>query len=262
MSGNVACIGIKVADREEFSRVLGRLAGSAVDEFAPRPDERHRRWTDPSGAAIVFHCGADGVDCITPFFVPKAGAAVWRVRSSRPAVDPECAHCSGADCDVLDAAGELVTRATVQWLNFLPYREWLGRERTYDLEVAAFARAARFCADLAEFDEAQKAWWGDGKSEPGKRETRLAAESFLPTGMFEPAGGPLSRRATALVCGRVESAETLENAATHVRFRHAVVRSIFGRVDVVAPDDGNAPPAAGAIALIQAWLVGRPVPLP
>ena len=37
------------------------------------------------------------VDCVTPFFLPAAGLARWRVRSRGPVRDPQCRHCSGAD---------------------------------------------------------------------------------------------------------------------------------------------------------------------
>jgi hypothetical protein len=260
--GNLDCIGLRVADKNEFSRVIGALARTATDEFPSTPGGRHLRWTDARGASISFHCAADGrIDCLTPFFIPNGGPARWKVLTRGPAVDPGCAHCSGADCDVLDETETMVTRATVQWLDFLPYREWLGSERTYDLDVAAFARGgARFFPDSAAFNAAQSA----SESAPGKKRIAgLAPESFIPSGMFAPPGGPLSQRAAALVCGHVQTATILTNTATGGRFLHAVVRSFFGPIDVVAAVEDDVPaPAPGAIARVEAWLVGRPATPP
>jgi hypothetical protein len=83
------------------------------DPLVP-PDAPHLRWTDPSGASVAFHLDEAGaIDCCTPFFQAPEPAR-WRVRTSGPHPDAGCSHCGGADCDVLDAGGELVTRATAR----------------------------------------------------------------------------------------------------------------------------------------------------
>src|SRR5689334_19165994 len=83
---------------------------------------------------------------VTPFFVAPGGGTRLSVRTSAPHLDKECAHCSGADCDLVDESGELITRTTIQWAFFEPYRAWLGEAREAALEVVGFASALSLCA--------------------------------------------------------------------------------------------------------------------
>jgi hypothetical protein len=139
------------------------LADAAVDDLPTHAPAQHLRWADDSGASVAFHLSdGDGIACVTPFFVPPdEPLSRWRVMTTGPAPDPRCEHCGGADCDILDAAGEMVTRAAVQWLHFVPFHAWLEEPRELELEVVAFARQAAFFDTPEAFEEGQREMWGE-----------------------------------------------------------------------------------------------------
>jgi hypothetical protein len=240
-------IRLEVVDEASWKQMIKELSPLAADDSAGTT--QHRLWRDPSGAAMAFHLSADGgLDCVTPFFFAK-DPALWRVQTSGPADDSECAHCGGADCDLLDDQGEMLTRASVQWQRFQPDRAKMPF--TTDLEVVTFAHALSFFADEKAFEAGQEAIW---PAKPGEKPTRMAAESFFPTGMFGPAGN-MGERAVALFCGKLESAQPLTNAHSHKPFLQARVKSLV-TVDVVA-DQYEGEPTPGAFVICEGWLVGR-----
>jgi hypothetical protein len=261
MSGHLGCIGLPVGSPEEFGSLV-EAARAEAREVAESARGRHLQWIDLSGASICFHLDRRGrIDCITPFFVAPEGLARWRVRTDGVVRDPGCRHCSGTDCDVLDDTGEMLTRAAVQWAVFAPYERWLAEERTYDLEVVAFAARAQFFATDADFEAAQAAHWGDAEG-PEDKPFRLAGVSFIAEGMFGTDKKGMGERATAMFCGRVESA-TVRRCERGGTFHHVRVATLPGSVDVVtAPENVEGSPAPGSIAWIHAWLVGRPVEPP
>lgn len=260
MSSHFDCIGLRAPDGDSFVGLVSALAESAVED-APG----HLRWTDPSGATIALHLG-DGmtIDCVTPFFLPAdEPLSRWRVRADAPALDPGCEHCGGADFTILDGAGEMVTRATVQLLHFVPFQPWLRETREFDLEVVAFAEWAAFFATAEDFAQGQhEAWGGSHEIQPRAPESeslRLAEQCFLPLGMFAPEGAPMAERARALFSGQVTHVSTLTSSATKETFQRVRVDGLGGPLDVVLdPSGSRADPVPGAIALVRAWLVGRP----
>ena len=231
---------------DEFEAQFDAIIDLATEE-ATTAGSRHLRWLDTSGASMAFHVVGDKIACITPFFDPWVGLSRWQVTTSEAHDNDECAHCGGADCDLL-VDGEMVTRATIQWLHFLPCRDWLAQERTYDLEVVAFAEQLEIHADEEAFRR---------NATTATSGLKLSPEAFIPLGMFgEEAGGSAPR---ALLAGRVTSAALLHNPFGGP-FWHLRLESLPGPVDVVAPAHAlEAQPKAGAIALVEAWLVGRPV---
>jgi hypothetical protein len=258
MSSHFDCIGLQVTDEGSFARILDVIIGKATEDVPTQEPFRNLRWTDPSGASVAFHLREDhegsAIECVTPFFEPQGGLSRWRVRTSFPAMDPECVHCSGIDCDILDEEGEMVTRAAIQLLNFLPYQEWLNELHEFELEVAAFAYEAAFYANQDEFDEGQRRWlsWSeeDWPKMPDGNPVRFSDTVFLPEGMFADASVSMTERATALYAGRVKSAQHLTNTATGGEFQHV-------RVNTPSAVEGE--PIPGKIAFIRAWLVGRPM---
>lgn len=256
---HMSCIGFAVADQEEFMANIDRIFDLAVEDAPASPSTRHVRWSDASGASLAIHVADERViECVTPFFAAREPAR-WRVRTSAPADDRGCAHCGGADCDVVDETGALVTRTTVQWLHYQAYRAWLREPRDFAVEVVAFAERAAFYGSTEAFEAAQESWW------PGLAEAKdvrgFAEVSFLPEGIFDDSGD-IGARATAMFAGRVESAESLVNGMTGQTFWHVRVRSLPGLVDVVC-DAPEGAPEVGAIAVVRGWLVGRPtVPPP
>lgn len=262
-----SAIGFRISSEEDLERV----ASAALDRAAPPTDlgdaaERYLWFRDASGGALAVCLDADGmIACITPFFAAPDGGTRWRVRTSAPHVDRGCLHCSGADCDVLDAAtGAMCTRTTVQLLFFEPYQRWLEQERTFDMAVVGFASSLALCATPEDLERAQAARFGDvepnAPRSPGNP-FRLADEALLPHGMFGPEGD-VGARAAAILTGRVDSVRVLANGLDGGRFVHARVHTLGGPLDVVAPADEVALPERATLAIGDCWLVGRPVDPP
>jgi len=231
---------------EQFEDCKFTISEQAVVE-AESATGLHLRWTDTSGASLALHVVDGMVVCVNPFFDPWMGLSRWQVTTSEPGDDDHCAHCGGADCDIL-VDGEMVTRAFVQWLHCQPCRQWLEQERTYDLEVVAIAERVEIHAD-------EDAFRCDASTSLGG--LRLAPDGFIPVGMFDrerkgPAAG-------VLMAGRVTGFARLQNPFGGV-FWHLRLQALPGLTDVVVPEYGlQEEPGIGQIALVQAWLIGRPV---
>lgn len=193
-------------------------------------------WKDESGAAIAFHAEGDSVVCITPWFASPS-PTFWRVDGAVPAIDEQCVHCSGADCNFVSDRRELVTRSCVQMLHFGASEAILSSGAPFDLEIVAFADVARFCTS-EDFDAVRATMTS----------LNIAQESFLPMGMFGA-----SPRSCALFAGTVEHVELRQHGAG---FLHVRIRTLPGSIDVVMTPDHVARP--GDLAIVEGWLVGRP----
>jgi hypothetical protein len=236
MSSHFSCLGMAMDSPETFERTLGDLA-----ELARLTQPGHLHWVDPSGAAVSFHLDGEQIACVTPFFVAPDGGLSWQVHTHEPLDDKDCLHCGGADCDLLDASGEMVTRTCIQWVDYQPSRAWLEQSRTFSLKVTLFARVAHFYDSVAEFSAAQP-FMG------------LAPLAFMPYGMFS-SPDELVARASAIVTGPVLQASLQRNQATGGTFVHVRMDTLAGPVDVVAAE--GAVPRVGGHAAVQGWLVGR-----
>jgi len=250
MWGHFESIGLSLRTAEELAEFVDESWGDFVEEFRAG-EVRHLRWTDASGASLAAHVEEDDVVCVTPFFDPPEGLTQWTVRSSGPREDAGCVHCGAADVDIL-AGGDLVTRTTVQWLHFLPYRSWLHAKRDYSLSVAAFAEQVSIFPDEDSFHRGPK---------PGLGNLALTVNAFLPIGMLS--GARTARAATkAAFSGRIAQARERRNTRGG-SFWHLRIETLPGAVDVVAaPGAFRRPPVAGEVGLIDAWIIGRPVSPP
>jgi hypothetical protein len=253
VASHFSSIGIPITDRDTFHSVISARAERAR-EVVESPGFRHLLWADSCGAAMALHLDEeDALHCVTPGFLPPGGGTVWRV-TAHPAIDPECRHCSGVECDILGEGGETITRAAVQLLLYAPHADFIATGPQIELEVAAFASAVILCPDLQAFHAAQERLL---PAEPGKEPMRLAETAFIPEGLFGPAERPMSERATAFFAGRVVSAARVRPEGGE-EFVHLRVATLPGLTDVVAdPAVVEGEPAVGQIALVQAWLVGR-----
>jgi len=258
VSSQFAAIGLPVRDQESFGALCDSIFPDAIED-APPVGARHLLWLDRSGSAVAFHVNQDaGVECVTPFFAPPDGVTRWRVRSSAPRRDPECAHCGGVDCDLLDGGGQMLTKAAVQLVHFAPWEEWLGQPRTWEIEVAGFAAAPGFYPSRAALDEAKP--WGE-PAEGDAPLPRFADNAFIPSGLF--GGETMRERAAALVMGRVERVVRRHVEVTDADFLQVRVATYPGPLDLVAsPDDVARQPVAGDFTFAHVWLVGRPVGAP
>lgn len=243
MSEHFGAIGLQLPDEGALLKLVDGLGNSLVEELRQGKD-RHLRWQDSSGASLAVHVEGESISCLTPFFVPANGLTRWRVRTASPRDDSQCRHCGGADCDLLSDTGELLSRATVQWLVFAPYRKWLSTERIYDLEVLSFAHEVRVF-------ESEAAFAADSHG------LNLATNAFLPIGMFQSTTH-LGTAAEVQFAGRITMAESLTNTRGG-DFWHLRVETLPGALDVVASHNlVERQPRVGDFALAKGWLVGRP----
>jgi hypothetical protein len=239
---NFSAIGMSGHAGEEFGETLGRaMQGASSPPELGHAGRGHLWWQDESGAAVAAHLDERGsVACVTPFFSAPAGGTRWRVRTSAPHLDPECIHCSGADCDILEPPEELATRATVQWAVFAPYRAWLSEPRTYDLEVVAFASSLWLCRTDDELEAAQASLFGEkpvATPEPAQP-LRLADRAFMPYGMFGHEGN-VTQRARALLTGTVQSLARPTNRSSN-SFRNELSARGSTRPGASCPDHPSA----------------------
>lgn len=263
MTTHFSCIGLQAEDDEATLKLIDPLLEAAKEDSPRYEPHRHFRWTDKSGASLAFHLrGARAVECITPFFDAGQAPTQWTIRTDAPYDDPDCAHCGGADCWIVDGKGEQLTRAAVQWLHYLPYRHWLLEPQEFPVQIVAFARDITFVNNSEEFREAVRhAWHGHGeeKEDPEAPPVELAENAFIPEGLFSPEPQAMLERATALFAGRVEKVERLKNTTTGVDFARARINTFPGVLDTLFdPNTSKGIPADGSLALVAGWLVGRP----
>jgi hypothetical protein len=264
---NLSAIGFDVSSEDDFQRIVGAALDRAVPPSELGASAAHYLWfRDASGAALAGRVNArKELECLTPFFAAPDGGTRWRVRTGAPHLDRQCLHCSGADCDVIDASsGEMCTRTALQFLFFEPYQAWLNEERAFEVVIVGFASSLSLCATADDFERAQATLFGDAEPgvprEPGKP-MRLADEAFMPHGMFD-AEGHLGARARALLTGSVESVTVARNEIAGSSFVHTRVRTLGGPIDIVAPADGLEVPERATLAIADCWLVGHPVDAP
>jgi hypothetical protein len=121
------------------------------------------------------------------------------------------------------------------------------------VQIAAFAHQLAGYADEAAFE---------GRSSTSKHP--LAAEAFIPSGLFLPDGGiPNPPQAQAILSGHVLAVEERVNRVGGQRFWWAHVRTYRGEVDVVAdPAIVQGTLAVGGIVEGSFWLSGRIVEVP
>jgi hypothetical protein len=229
-----------VMEASSRSRLAGKSDGNV----------EHYLWADSSGARVVYHAKGGDLLCLSPGFRASTPTA-WTVRTAGALLDADCLYCSGADCDVLDGRGELVTRATVQFELFAPWQRFLEQTRTFRLELAGFVHWARLCRDEAELQQAFAA--------RGLGDMKLASTAFIPVGMFGTEKKGVTERATSLITGRVEEVERLRNGQTGTDFLRLRVATLPGTIDLAAAVDVlEGPPEPGRLIFTEVWLSGRP----
>ena len=186
----------------------------------------------------------------TPGFRSEA-PTTWDVASAAPLLDPDCLDCSGADVDILDGRGELVTRAAVQFELFAPWQAWLMSKRSWRLEIGGFVHWGHACRNEAELNRAFKT--------RGIGDAKLASTAFVPVGMFSTEPKGVTERATALLTGTLESVEHRVNQHTEAEFLWMRVATLPGPLDLVGglgSVEGELAP--GCTIFAEVWLSGRP----
>jgi hypothetical protein len=224
-------------------RQLGSiLAAAPVARVVDATGVEHVEYRDPSGSTLFGHIAGGELVCLTPFFRAPT-PSMWRVDTSSVCVDADCVHCSGIDVDIYagdDTEGAFTTRTTLQLVRGAAFAA--DRMRTIvDRAVVAFARRVDTFADADAFHA------------DSKTAAVLAVPSFLPTGLFGPAGD-VGARAMCTFVGTVRATEMRVHSITGAPFVHIVVDGLTGPIDVVADAREVPPPSPGKVVRIVAGL--------
>lgn len=117
-----------------------------------------------------------------------------------------------------------------------------------EVQLAAFAHELKLF-------ETEAAYQSDGE----KDQPRMAEESFIPAGLFKPGGSNIEPpEAYAVFTGRILETERRQNPVSGEPFYWAMVKTLGGRIDVVAsPELVTTPIVKGGILSGSFWLSGR-----
>lgn len=216
-------------------------------------------WQSASGAQLWFHLGASEsgeveIMGLTPYFEGKSTAVVVLSEIVRRDGDNAFEGALQGMLQAADAAGGDAYPVAFEAVDFAVACEGtLPRRQT--VRLAAFARDMTAFANDEAFYAAQ-----DAGAEP-----KLAAQSFIPIGLFAAAtageagpgetGVPASM---ALFTGRVADHNVLRNDDTQHDFHWLVVETLEATLDVVAdPAVVKGEIAEGAIVEVSALMFGR-----
>ncbi|MEV6287372.1 hypothetical protein [Kribbella sp. NPDC051770] len=245
MASNLDCLGLGVDSPEAFADLVDRIGPRAAVVGRAEDGLEVRRWEDPSGARLVLVVGERGILRVTPSF---GGERVVQLG------DLQRAGSEAAVADVVDG-GETVTRLAIE----LEELALLGEGKHAGLAcVVGLAPEVRIFPDAEAFAGSEASLLSDG--DPGPRPEhyeadwvwppRMAAESFIPSGMFGGEVQPL-----AAVNGRVRYAERRTTMLTGQDFVVARVVTAGFEADVCFPAEVAAP-LPGAIVSANVFLTG------
>lgn len=261
MASNLETIGLSVADRAAFEKLVTGLA-EAAREGLSTPVGDYAVWRSRSGAEVWLHiapASSDGPDAvreilgITPFFDGSSEISLnITERINRPDDNAfEGAYQAWVGVGEQGAAGgdyPLVFDA----VDFAAFG-------SQNLPATCRARICGFCRELKAFGD--EAAFNDSQSEgPG-----FAAQSFFPVGLFtesETAADqfitPRAPSSNALINGVIKGHRELVNEFTGQPFHWLEIESLSASYDIVAAPrviEGDIRP--GGIVQAACWLFGR-----
>ena len=243
MPSHFSSIGIPLSSQDEFER------------YARMAIEKGQRIKTGSGTYARFEMGhgaelwgqlnhSNEVIGINPHFT---GSAVSTVRLITKVEDPDDNELDGrvyAEAEP-GAEGEFTYPFVFDMPDMADCKFSFPEIR--EVQLAAFAHELSIFRDDKEYDDSQEG------------ETKFAAESFIPSGLFIPDGeqtGP--PRAMAVFTGHVLTAGKLKNTYTGGFFYHMKVRTLGGEFDLVAdPELVDQEICAGGVVAGSFWLSGR-----
>ena len=228
MPSHFSTLGMAVDSEEE----LVQLA-EAVGPFATPvgfDGGTYFHWHDPSGAELWLQVNAANEFAgVTPHFAGQSRVIVRLAHRVRPAdagpfdggfyawADP-AGESDGADTADVEGVYPMVVDSP-EFARLAP----LDLPVTVPMQIAAFAHEVECYDTEADFDASQSP---DGP--------RMAAESFIPSGLFHPDGGATSLpEARVIMNGRVLSSERRTNVFTKQPFVTALVQTVGGTYDAV-----------------------------
>jgi len=232
-----------------------------MDAFIVRAATEGRRVPVPDGTYV--HWAMNGAELWTqldksnslvgcnPHF---AGKGRMRVEITELIQDPNDALDGSAHCWLEDPSGAQISPCLIDVPDFQALKGWVAVPSSIELQVTAFAHELRCYETDVDFEAHQLAVLGE---EPPD----LAAESFIPSGMFslDPEDDETHiPRAEAIFAGHLQDFELITNGVTGEQFHHLLVNTLGASIDVVAETgvlQGN--PRSGGVAHGHFWLSGR-----
>ena len=258
MPSHFSTLGMAVDGEDELlqlAEVIGPLAQPVGFDGGT-----YFHWHDPSGAELWLQVNADNeFTGISPHFAGQSRVIVRLAHRVRAA---DAGPFDGGFYAWADPAGESDDADTPDVQGVYPMvvdsPEFarlapLDLPATVPMQIAAFAHEVEAYDTEADFDAAQRSEGADGP--------RMAAESFIPSGLFHPDGGETSLpEARVIMNGRVLSSERRTNVFTKQPFVTALVQTVGGTYDAVIDVSLlDRAPKVGGILSGSFWLSGRVV---
>lgn len=275
MVSNLSTIGFSFADEAGYREAMVRLAEQAAERLTCG-DGEYAIWRSRTGAEIWFHLapepedgGARDIVGLTPFFEGHSEIEIeiediFQREDDDPLEGAVSAWVAPDDLGIgaYPIVFDAIDHGAIANIELPQVRR---------ARISGFARELRCHADEAAFAAAVET------GEEGA--SRLAAQAFVPLGMFERAAVPhavngngnvasdasgaetdeqADPSSTALINGRVLQHAKLVNEETGQAFHWLLVESLAATYDIVAdPQLVTADIAPGCIVETACWLFGR-----
>lgn len=232
MASNLSTIGFSFSDEAGFRDAMLACASKASVELAC-PSGHYGIWRSRTGGEIWFHLGRTEtgeveIFGLTPFFEGKSEVRMLLT---------EAAHRDGDNAfeglfrgNVLTDGGGAEGSYPILFeaVDFAA-RTALAIPAEHHIRLAAFARELTAYADEATYYAAH---------DTSKGETQLAAEAFIPIGLFaageQAADAAAVPGSMALLTGKVLEVSPLTNEASGLGFVWALVQTLDATLDVIA----------------------------
>ena len=235
MASNFSTIGLPVASEEDMKALASRVG--PIAERLAAPSGVYFRWSDPSGAEMWLLLNANNeLIGMNPHYAGRSAVRVG-LTTRLPSAGPS--ELDGSFHGWADPAGDAPDTGCYPFVFDAPdYRlhDELSLPARMEVQIAAFAH------EIAAF-ETEAAY---AASQTG--DLKFASQSFIPSGLFTPAGGStVPPQARAIFAGHVLAADKKINVLTGCAFYWALVETLGGSYDVVI--DSNLLPGAPAVAM-------------
>jgi hypothetical protein len=246
MPSNFSTIGLALASVDDFNALANRI-GPLAEPLAA-PSGAYFRWSDPSGAEMWLQVNAnDELIGMNPHY---AGRSAVRVGLTARLASAGPSELDGSFHGWAEPAGDAADTGCYPFVFDAPdYRlhDDLPLPAQQKVQIAAFAQEIAAFETVAAYEASQT---GDPK---------YASQSFVPSGLFAPAGDPtMPPQARAIFTGHVLAAEKKINVLTGHAFYWALVETFGGTYDAVIDATLlSSVPAVGGVIAGSFWLSGR-----
>lgn len=246
MVSHFSTIGLPVASREDLKTLADRV--SSLAERLAAPNGEYFRWSDPSGAELWLQANANNEFVgLNPHYAGQSAIRVG-LTARLPSAGPS--ELDGSFQGWAEPAGDEPDTGCYPFVFDTPdyqLHEELSLPAQKEVQIAAFAHKIAAFETVAAYEASQAG------------AIKFASHSFIPSGLFNPAGeSTVPPQARAVFTGHVLAADEKVNVLTGRGFYWALVETLGGAYDVVI-DSSLLPaaPAVGAVISGSFWLSGR-----